>query len=141
MTTTTILEGWQTFMIISATFLKPRERRIHEEARAEGFKEGYAEGIELGRAEARAAIEKGRAEARAAIEKGRAEVRAAIEEGRLQEIDLGHSEVARAALIAETIELERAAWMAWHERSELARAKGEEPPPPPSFGASNGNSG
>ena len=123
--TTTILEGWQTFMIISATFLKPRERRIREEARAEGFEEGYAEGIELGRAEARAAIEK-----------GQAEIRAAIAEGRLQEIDLGHSEVARAALIAETIELERAAWIAWRERSELARAKGEEPPPPPFYRAS-----
>ena len=79
--TTTILEGCQTFMIISATFLKPRERRIREEARAEG---------------------------RAEVEK--------------------------------TLELERAAWLAWYERSEIARAKGEEPPPPPSFGASNGRS-
>ena len=58
-------------MIISATFLKPRERRIREEGRKE----------------------------------------------------------------------ERAAWQAWYERSELARAKGEEPPPPPSFdSADNGQS-
>ena len=88
--TTTILEGWQTIMIISATFLKPRERRIREEARAEGRAEG-------------------------------------IEEGRAQ--------------VEERLELERAAWQAWHERSELARARGEEPPPPPFFGQSNGRSG
>ena len=88
--TTTILEGWQTIMIISATFLKPRERRIREEARAEGRAEG-------------------------------------IEEGRAQ--------------VEERLELERSAWQAWHERSELARAKGEEPPPPPFFGARNGRSG
>ena len=88
--TTTILEGWQTIMIISATFLKPRERRIREEGRAEGRAEG-------------------------------------IEEGRAQ--------------VEERLELERAAWRAWHERSELARAKGEEPPPPPFFGQSNGHSG
>ena len=87
--TTTILEGWQTVMIISATFLKPRERRIREEGRAEGRAEG-------------------------------------IEEGRAQ--------------VEERLELERAAWRAWHERSELARAKGEEPPPPPFFGQSNGRS-
>ena len=80
-------------MIISATFLKPRERRIREEARAEG----RAEGIEEER------------EKREAIEK--------------------------------TLELERAAWIAWYERSELARAKGEEPPPPPFYRASNGRSG
>ena len=88
--TTTILEGWQTIMIISATFLKPRERRIREEGRAEGIEEG--------------------------IERGRAQVE-------------------------ERLELERAAWQAWHERSELARAKGEEPPPPPFFGTRNGRSG
>ena len=88
--TTTILEGWQTLMIISATFLKPRERRIREEGRAEGIEEG----MELGRAQ-----------------------------------------------VEERLELERAAWQAWYERSELARAKGEEPPPPPFFGHSNGHSG
>ena len=83
--TTTILEGAQSaIMIISATFLKPRERRIREEGR----------------------------------EQGRAEV-------------------------AKTLEQERAARRAWYERSELARAKGEEPPPPPFFnsgdnGQSNG---
>ena len=99
--TTTILEGWQTIMIISATFLKPRERRIREEGRAEGRAEGIEEGMELGRAQA-----------------------------------------ARQTAHAEKIlELERAAWQAWHERSELARAKGEEPPPPPFFGQSNGHSG
>ena len=92
--TTTILEGWQTVMIISATFLKPRERRIREEGRAEGRAEGMEEGMELGRAQ-----------------------------------------------VEERLELERAAWRAWHERSELARAKGEEPPPPPFFGQSNGRSG
>ena len=108
--TTTILEGWQTIMIISATFLKPRERRIREEAR----EEGRAEGIEEGRAEGR--------------EEGRAE---GIEEG----MEL------RRAQVEERLELERAAWRAWHERSELARAKGEEPPPPPFFGTSNGRSG
>ena len=88
--TTTILEGWQTIMIISATFLKPRERRIREEGRAEGIEEG----MELGRAQ-----------------------------------------------VEERLELERAAWRAWHERSELARARGEEPPPPPFFGTRNGRSG
>ena len=88
--TTTILEGWQTLMIISATFLKPRERRIREEGRAEGIEEG----MELGRAQ-----------------------------------------------VEERLELERAAWRAWYERSELARAKGEEPPPPPFSGRSNGHSG
>ena len=92
--TTTILEGWQTIMIISATFLKPRERRIREEARAKGREEGMEEGMELGRAQ-----------------------------------------------VEERLELERAAWRAWHERSELARARGEEPPPPPFFGQSNGHSG
>ena len=112
--TTTILEGWQTFMIISATFLKPRERRIREEALAKGRAEGRAEGVEEGRSEG---IKEG-------IEKG-------IEKG----IELGR------AAVEEKLELERTAWLAWHERSELARAKGEEPPPPPSFGASNGNSG
>ena len=92
--TTTILEGWQTIMIISATFLKPRERRIREEARAEGREEGMEEGMELGRAQ-----------------------------------------------VEERLELERAAWQAWYERSELARARGEEPPPPPFSGQSNGRSG
>ena len=95
--TTTILEGWQTVMIISATFLKPRERRIREEGRAEGRAEG-------------------------------------IEEGRAQ---TAH----QTAQVEERLELERAAWQAWYERSELARAKGEEPPPPPFFGQSNGRSG
>ena len=92
--TTTILEGWQTIMIISATFLKPRERRIREEAREEGRAEGMEEGIERGRAQ-----------------------------------------------VEERLELERSAWRAWHERSELARARGEEPPPPPFSGQSNGHSG
>ena len=98
--TTTILEGAQSaIMIISATFLKPRERRIREEGR----EAGHAEGREEGRAE-------GRKEA------------------------------------AKTLEHERAAWQAWYERSELARAKGEEPPPPPFFssgdnGQSNGQTG
>ena len=96
--TTTILEGWQSVMIISATFLKPRERRIREEAREEGREEGRTEGMEEG------------------MELGRAQVE-------------------------ERLELERAAWQAWYERSELARAKGEEPPPPPFFGQSNGHSG
>ena len=95
--TTTILEGWQTIMIISATFLKPRERRIREEAR----EEGRAEGIEEGRAQT------------------------------------AH----QTAQVEERLELERAAWQAWYERSELARARGEEPPPPPFFGQSNGHSG
>ena len=80
-------------MIISATFLKPRERRIREEARAEGRAEGMDEGMELGRAQ-----------------------------------------------VEERLELERSAWQAWYERSELARARGEEPPPPPFFGQSNGRS-
>ena len=95
--TTTILEGWQTLMIISATFLKPRERRIREEARAEGRAEGIKEGMERGSA--------------------------------------------RTAQVEERLELERAAWQAWYERSELAREKGEEPPPPPFYGRSNGRSG
>ena len=94
--TTTILEGWQTIMIISATFLKPRERRIREEARAEGIEEG----MELGRAQT------------------------------------AH----QTAQVEERLELERAAWQAWYERSELARARGEEPPPPPFFGTRNGRS-
>ena len=97
MLTTTILEGWQSVMIISATFLKPRERRIREEAREEGRAEGIKEGMERGSA--------------------------------------------RTAQVEERLELERAAWQAWYERSELARAKGEEPPPPPFFGRSNGHSG
>ena len=92
--TTTILEGWQTLMIISATFLKPRERRIREEGIEEGMEKGREEGMEIGRAQ-----------------------------------------------VEERLELERAAWRAWYERSELARAKGEEPPPPPFFGPSNGHSG
>lgn len=32
---------------------------------------------------------------------------------------------------ARLLEQERAAWRAWYERNELARAKGEKPPPPP----------
>ena len=95
--TTTILEGWQSVMIISATFLKPRERRIREEGREEGRAEGIKEGMERGSA--------------------------------------------RTAQVEERLKLERAAWRAWYERSELARAKGEEPPPPPFFGPSNGHSG
>ena len=98
--TTTILEGWQTIMIITATFLKPRERRIREEARAEGREEGRAEGIEEGRAQT------------------------------------AH----QTAQVEERLELERAAWQAWYERSELARSRGEETPPPPFFGQSNGRS-
>ncbi len=88
--TTTILEGAQSaIMIISATFLKPRERRIRAEEREAGREEGR--------------------------EEGRAEERA------------------KTAQVTQTLEHERAAWQAWHERSELARAKGEEPPPPPFF--------
>ena len=99
--TTTVLEGWQTIMIISATFLKPRERRIREEGREEGRAEGIEEGIERGRAQT------------------------------------AH----QTAQVEERLELERAAWQAWYERSELARARGEEPPPPPFFGTRNGRSG
>ena len=59
-------------MIIAATFLNPRERRIREEGRAE----------------------------------------------------------------------ERAVWLAWYYLSEAARAKGEEPPPPPFLDSGdNGQSG
>ena len=111
--TTTVLEGWQSIMIISATFLKPRERRIREEARAEGREEGRAEGRAEGVEEG---VEQG-------IERG---VERGIEIGRVQ--------------AAQTLELERAAWQAWYQRSELARAKGEEPPPPPFFGSANGQS-
>lgn len=94
--TTTILEGAQSIiMIISATFLKPRERRIREESRQEGREEGRQKGREEGR-------EEGRAEGR---------------------------------------EQERSAWQAWYQRYELAREKGEDPPPPPSFNSGdNGQS-
>ena len=122
MLTTTILEGWQTIMIISATFLKPRERRIREEGRAEGRAES-ATALSEARAEA--------AEARAEAAKAReAETENGMERGRAQ---AEHAE--------KILELERAAWQAWYQRSELARAKGEEPPPPPFFGQSNGRSG
>ena len=40
--TTTILEGAQSIMIIAATFLKPRERRIREEGRQKGRAEERA---------------------------------------------------------------------------------------------------
>ena len=66
--TTTILEGAQSIiMIISATFLKPRERRIREEGREKGKEEGHEEGFVEGR-------EKGIAEGRA---EGREQERAA----------------------------------------------------------------
>ena len=96
-------------MIIAATFLKPRERRIREEGHAEGYKEGYKEGFEEGLAEARAE----RLEKSENGGAGRAEASA----------ESDHS--------ARLLEQERAAWRAWYERSELARAKGEKPPPPP----------
>ena len=129
-TTTTILEGWQSVMIISATFLKPRERRIREEARAEGLAEGLAKAAE--------AREEGRAEGLAEAEETRAEA-AKSEEARAKGIE---DDMERGRVHAEKIlELERAAWQAWYQRSELARAKGEEPPPPPFFGQSNGHSG
>ena len=108
--TTTVLEGWQSVMIISATFLKPRERRIREEARAEGREEGRAEGIEEG-------MERG-------MEIGRAQA----------------EQAAQATQAVRTLRQERAAWQAWYQRSELARAKGEEPPPPPFFDSDNGQS-
>ena len=111
--TTTVLEGWQSIMIISATFLKPRERRIREEARAEGIEEGMERGMEQG-------MERGMEQG---VERG---VERGIEIGRVQ--------------AAQTLELERAAWQAWYQRSELARAKGEEPPPPPFFDSANGQS-
>lgn len=65
--TTTILEGAQSItMIISATFLKPRERRIREEGREEGREKGREEGHEEGFVEGREkGIVEGRAEGRA----------------------------------------------------------------------------
>ena len=129
--TTTILEGWQTIMIITATFLKPRERRIREEARAEGRAEGREEALAEAQAKAKAAREEGLAEGRAKADAAReAETENGMERGRAQ---AEHAE--------KILELERAAWQAWYQRSELARAKGEEPPPPPFFGARNGRSG
>ena len=126
--TTTVLEGWQTIMIISATFLKPRERRIREEGRAEGRAEAATAlaDSEDALAEARAEAAEARAEAAKARE---AETENGMERGRAQS---EHAE--------KILELERAAWQAWYQRSELARAKGEEPPPPPFFGQSNGRS-
>ena len=88
-------------MIISATFLKPRERRI----RAEGYKEGFEEGLAEARAEMLAKSENGGA------------VRAEAS--------------AESDYASRLLELERAAWRAWYYLSEAARAKGEEPPPPP----------
>ena len=65
-TTTTILEGAQSvLMIISATFLKPRERRIREEGREAGLEEGRAESAEATQA-AQAEAQAARAEAEAA---------------------------------------------------------------------------
>ena len=132
--TTTILEGWQTIMIISATFLKPRERRIREEGRAEGRAEALAEA----QAKAEAAREEGLAEGRAeadAVREATAKAREAETENGMER---GRAQAERAEKI---LELERAAWQAWYQRSELARARGEEPPPPPFFGQSNGRSG
>ena len=64
--TTTILEGAQSIiMIISATFLKPRERRIREEGREEGHEKGFVEGREKG-------IVEGRAEAGQTLDQERA---------------------------------------------------------------------
>ena len=110
--TTTILEGAQSAMIISATFLKPRERRIREEGREKGLEEGLEKGRMEGREQALAEMRE---------RERREEREQSLAEGRAQE----------AALAAQTLDLERAAWRAWYERSELARAKGEEPPPPP----------
>ena len=118
--TTTILEGAQSAMIISATFLKPRERRIREEGIEEGLEKGREEGIEEG-------LEKGRMEGR---EQALAEMREREREQE-REQSLAEGRAQEAALAAQTLDLERAAWRAWYERSELARAKGEEPPPPP----------
>ena len=130
--TTTVLEGWQTIMIISATFLKPRERRIREEARAEGRAEGRAEA-----ATALADSEDALAEARAEAAEARAEAAKAREAETENGMERGRAQSEHAEKI---LELERAAWQAWYQRSELARAKGEEPPPPPFFGQSNGRS-
>ena len=105
--TTTILEGAQSaIMIISATFLKPRERRIREEGREQGRAES-AQATQAAQADAQAA----RADAQAA----RAEAQAAAQ---------------------------AAAWREWYLLSELAKMKGEEPPPTPFFSSGdNGQTG
>ncbi len=65
--TTTILEGAQSaIMIISATFLKPRERRIRAEEREAGRAEGREEVRSEERAKTAQATQAAQAEAQAA---------------------------------------------------------------------------